>query len=62
MYDFWTRWKFKFGVNNIISLAYIKYSTVSLFEPRQNNLINPEAYSEPGQTSKMECFTKIINS
>ena len=27
----------------------------------QNSLSNPEAYSEPCQTSKMECFAKIVN-
>ena len=30
-------------------------------QPRQSNLSNPEAYSEPCQTSKMECFAKIVN-
>ena len=35
-------------------------SRVSLLEPRQNNLNNPEALSEPCQTSKMECFPKIV--
>ena len=24
-------------------------------------IYSPEAYSEPGQTSKMECFMKIVN-
>ena len=33
-------------------------SRVSLIEPRQSNLSNPEAYSELCQTSKMECFAK----
>ena len=28
-------------------------SRISLLEPRQNNLSNPEAYSEPCQASKM---------
>ena len=32
----------------------------SLLEPWQSNLINPEAYSEPCQTSKIECFAKIV--
>ena len=34
---------------------------VFLLEPQQNNLSNPEAYSEPCQTSKMEFFAKIVN-
>ena len=45
----------------IISLAYIKHSRVSLLEQKQNNLSNPEAYSELCQTSKMKCFAKIVN-
>ena len=48
-------------VNTIISLAYIKRSRVSLLEQKQNNLSNPEAYSELCQTSKMKCFAKIVN-
>ena len=35
---------------------------VFFLEPRQNNLSNPEAYSEPCQTSKMKHFLKIVNS
>ena len=46
----------------MISLIYIKLSRVSLLESRQKNLGNPEAHSEPCQTSKMECFAKIVNS
>ena len=46
-------------MNTIISLAYIKQSQVSLWKPGQNNLSNPEVYSEPCQTSKTECFVKI---
>ena len=30
-------------------------------EPQQNNLSNPQTYSEPCQTSKMKCFAKIVN-
>ena len=37
-------------------------SHVSLLELWQNNLSNPETYSEHWQTSKMECFAKIVNS
>ena len=42
----------KFRVNTIISFAYIKYSRVSLLKRQQNNLSNPELYSEPCQTCK----------
>ena len=52
----------KFGVNTMISLIYIKLSQVSLLESRQKNLGNPEAHSKLCQTSKMECFAKIVNS
>ena len=52
--------KSKFGVNTIISLAYIKYSELFLLEPWQNSLNNLEAYSEPCQTSKMESFSIIV--
>ena len=34
---------------------------VSLLEPRQNKVSNPEAHSEPCQTSKMQCSVKIVN-
>ena len=36
-------------------------SGVSLVEPLQNNLSNPEAYSESCPASKMECSAKILN-
>ena len=49
-------------VNIFISMAYIKRSHVSLLDLWQNNLNNPRAYSEPGQTPKMEYFVKIANS
>ena len=55
MYDFRIRGNSKFRVNTIISATYIKCSCVSLLEPWQNNLSNPEAYSEPCQTSKIGC-------
>ena len=42
-----------FGVNSIISLAYIKSLHAPLLEPWQNNLSNPEAYLEACQTSKI---------
>ena len=35
---------------------------LSFLEPQQNNCFsNPEAYSEPCQTPKMECIAKIVN-
>ena len=46
-----------FGMNTIISLAYINL----LLKLQQNNLSDPEAYPEPCQTSKMDCFVKIVN-
>ena len=36
-------------------------SRVSLLKPWKNNLSDPEAYPEPCQTSKMDCFVKIVN-
>ena len=36
-------------------------SHVSLLELQQSDLSNPETYSEPCQTSKMECSVKIVN-
>ena len=51
-----------FWVNTVISLIKTKYSGVNLLEPQQSNLSNPEAYSEPCHTYKMECFAKIVNS
>ena len=60
LYDF--RIREKFWVNTIISLICSKYSSVSLLEPGQNNLSNPETYLEPCQASKMDCFAKIVNS
>ena len=51
----------KFGENTILIMAYIKRSHVSLLEQWQN-LNNPEGYLELGQTSKIECFAKIVSS
>ena len=31
-------------------------------ESQQSNFTNPEAYSEPCETSKMECFAKKAES
>ena len=59
----WRKWKKDKNiiVNTIISLTYIRCPCISLLEPRQNNLSNPEAYSELCQPSKMKCFAKIVN-
>ena len=43
------------------NLAHIKRSPVSLLEPWQNSLSNPQAYLEPCYTSKTEYFPKIVN-
>ena len=51
-----------FGVNAIISLAFIKFSKVFLLEPQQNNLSNPEVYLEPCHAPKMEHFVKAVNN
>ena len=51
-----------FGVNTIISLAFIKFSKVSLLEWQQNNLSNPELYLEPCDAPKMEYFVKTVNN
>ena len=40
-------------------MAYIKQSWESLWERCENNLSNPEVYSEPCQTSKIESFLKF---
>ena len=45
-----------------ISMAYIKRFHLFLLDLRQKNLNNPDAYSEPGRTSKIKCFAKIVNS
>ena len=50
---FWREYYNQFGI--------YQPSYVSLLEPWQSNLSNPEAYSKPCQTSKMECFAKIVN-
>ena len=62
MYDFRIKENCKFGVNNIISLAYINLPVYPrILEPLKFNLSNPEAYAEPCQMSKMEFFVKIVN-
>ena len=35
-------------------------SRVALLETQQNKLSDPEEYSEPCQTYKMECLPKIV--
>ena len=62
MYDFRIRKKIYFGVNAINHFGIYQPFHVSLLEPRQNNLSKDEAYLEPCQTSKMECFGKIFNN
>ena len=58
LYNFRIKENSKFWVNTIISLICSKHC---LSEPRQSNVSNPEAYSEPCQTSKMGCFVIIVN-
>ena len=41
--------------------AIYQPSCASLLESLQSNLSNPQAYSEPCQTPKMENFEKIVN-
>ena len=49
-------------MNTLISTAYIKHFHVLLLELWQNNFNDPEAYLEPGETSKLESFAKIVNN
>ena len=63
MYDFRIRGKFQVWSENINQYGiYQTFLHVSLLELSQNNLNNPDVYPEPNQTSKMECFEKIVNS
>ena len=57
IYFFFSNWDSPHARLNIYQPSF-----VSLQEPQQKNLINPEAYSETCQTSKMKCFAKIVNS
>ena len=50
----WSEYYNQFGI--------YQRSHVSSLEPQQNNLSNPEAYSQPCQTSKIEFFAKIVNN
>ena len=62
MYDIRIRENSLFGVNTIISLAYINLPVYPrILESWQDNLNNLEAYSEPCQMPKMEVFAKIVN-
>ena len=58
MHDIRIRENSLFEVKIIISLAYIN---LPFSKPWQNNLSDPEAYPEPRQTSKMDCFAKLVN-
>ena len=53
----------KFGGNTIISFVYISISVpvYPSYIHGKNNLSNPKAYSDPSQTSKMECLAKMVN-
>ena len=57
--DIRIRKNYLFGVNTIISLAYIKLNMYH--KPRQVNFRNAEAYSEFCQISKREPFREIVN-
>ena len=48
----WSEYYNQFGI--------YQSSRVSLLKPRQNNLSDPEEYPESCQTSKMDCFVKIV--
>ena len=59
MYDIKIRENSLFGLNN--QFGIYQPSHVSLLKLWQNNLSDAEAYAEPCQTSKMDCFVKIVN-
>ena len=44
MYDFRIGENSKFGVNTLISMAYVKRSHVSFLDLWQNNLNNPDTF------------------
>ena len=60
MYDFWIWGKFKVWSEYYSQFGIYQTIPSTLWEPRQNNLSNPEIYSEPCQISKIECFVKTI--
>ena len=55
------RWNFTFLQPSCASTEYGNQFGIYQLSHRQNNLSNPEPFSEPCQTSKMECFAKIVN-
>ena len=57
-YDIQISENFQFGVNTIISLAYINLPMY----PQQSNLSNPEAYSESCQTCGMFCEKVFVKT
>ena len=58
MYDFRIRENSQFGVKTIISVSYINLPMYPrVLEPRQVNLSNADAYSEPCQISKKTLMT-----
>ena len=57
----WNKGKFFVWTEYYNQFDIYQPSRVSLLKPRQNNLKDPEAYPEPCQTSKMDCFVKIVN-
>ena len=62
MYDIRIREKPLFGVNIYYNqFGIYQPSRVPLLKPWQNNLTDPEAHQQPCQTSKMDCFAKLIN-
>ena len=52
-YVVWSEYYNQFGIYQLLC--------VSLLEPWQSNLSNPEGYSEPCQISKMGFLAKIVN-
>ena len=61
MYDFKKKGKVLVWSEYFNQYGIYQCSIVYRLEIWQNNLNIPEAYSEPGQTSKKECFAKIVN-
>ena len=55
----WNKGKFFVWSEYYNQFGIYQPSRVSLLKPQQNNLSDPEAYPEPCQTSKMDCFKKI---
>ena len=57
----WNKWKILGWNESYNQFGIYQASHVSLLEPLQNKLSNPEAYLELCQTSKMVCSEKIVN-